>query len=364
MESLKYDLIVVGAGLSGLVAAATATEAQARVALVHGGLGTFVYGAGCIADLPAEGGEEQRCAIAFFQAMTEAAGAPYHGRPGEAHLLPTILGTFQSVSLVPSSLWDGRVQAGSKVAVVGIAGLSSFDADFTAERLNHQAVERGLVCTYVPHVLELPHEGTVPHSTLNIANRFDRDPSFRQLLAERLRAVHGKCDQLLLPSCLGQQTSRRDLEDFEAMVGCPLGEMPTLPPSVSGLRLNNRLLGYLHQRGVEMIGGNPLLSLDLEAGLCRGVVVDNPGHPRKLRAKAVVLATGPKSDALLPDWSHRADDRQRPVNDCGQPLAEGLFLAGSILFSTGPRGGNGRAIVSGHAAALMATAEEKSHAAQ
>ncbi|HVI49723.1 MAG TPA: FAD-binding protein [Candidatus Sulfotelmatobacter sp.] len=363
MQSLKYDLIVVGAGLSGLVAAATAAEAGGRVAVVHGGLGTFVYGAGCIADLPAEGGEEQRRAVAFFEAMTEAAGSPYYGQPGDRHMLPTILGTFQPVSLVPFCLWGGRVQAGARVSVAGIAGLSSFDARFTAERLNQQAEELGLQSRYVPRIIDLPHEGSVPHSTLNIANRFDRDEPFRRLFAERLRAVQGECDQILLPACLGQQTSRIDIEDFQAQLGRPLGELPTLPPSMAGLRLNNRLLGHLRRRGVEMIGGYPLLSLDLADGICRGVVVDNPGRARTLAAKSVVLACGPQSETLLPGWSRRVDARQRPLNDQNQLLAEGIHVAGALLFPTGRRGGNGRAIVSGHAAALMAAGREKSHAA-
>jgi len=103
MTALHTDLLVVGAGMSGLVAAATAAEAGARVLLVHAGLGSFVYGAGSISEAP--GGAAQT----FFQSLAEAAGAPYH----EEAQLPTMLGSTQPMALVPDALWGGRALPGS-----------------------------------------------------------------------------------------------------------------------------------------------------------------------------------------------------------------------------------------------------------
>jgi len=339
MNALHTDLLVVGAGMSGLVAAATAAEAGARVLLVHAGLGSFVYGAGSISEAP--GGAAQT----FFQSLAEAAGAPYH----EEAQLPTMLGSTQPMALVPDALWGGRALPGSRVAVVGVEGMSSFDSRFVVERLGQG---------YVARDIALPQEDGVPHSALNIANRFDRDSAFRRLMAERLRQAAADCDQILLPACLGQHSNHSDLLIFAAEVGKPIGEMTTLPPSVAGLRLNNLLMAHLRRLGVEFVGGYPLAGLEIENGVCHGVSVAVPGRARNISARAVVLATGPHSHDLLPGWSGKADHLLRPLDGQGNVMLKGLTLAGALLAA-----GNGHAVTSGHAAALSALAQEESHAA-
>ncbi len=352
MDRPQYDVIVVGAGMAGLVAAAAAAEAGASTALVYDGLGSFVYGAGCVADLaaPAEAAETQ--ALTLFDRLTAAAGAPYHGGPGQRHRLYSILGTVQEAALIPAALWEGRVRPGLDVVVAGIAGLSAFDSRFLAERLRHRAAEKGLDCRYLPRDIDLPRQDGQPHTPLILANRFDRDPAFRALLAERLAPLAAEGEQLLLPAILGQQSGAEDLAAFAAAVGRPPGELPTLPPSVAGLRLSVRLQQALRRARVEVMGGHPVSALLLAAGACRGVRLATPGHPRDLLARAVVLAAGPHAAALLPGWTGRADAGMRPLETGGAPLARGLHVAGSLLCGTG----NGRAIVSGHAAALAALA--------
>lgn len=362
MDRPNFHLIVVGAGLSGLVAAAAAANRGQRVALVHGGLGTFVYGAGCIGDLVAESEPEQDHAVAFFQELTAAAGVPFHGRPGVFHALPTILGTLQPVALAPASLWGGRQTRGARVAVVGVAGLSVFDADFVAERLNRHAVAAASGCVYLPRLIDLPRQDGLAHTPLALANHFDREDGFRRLLLAQLRVAGDGCDQMLLPAILGQRTAWDEVAALVGELGCTLGEMPTLPPSAAGMRLSNRLLGHLRQGGVEIFGGHPVRALELADGRCLGVVVDNPGHARRLAADAVILAGGPQSADLVPGWSGRVDSRQRPLNEDGDRLADGLYLAGALAVPAARHGGNGRAVVSGHAAALAALEQENGHA--
>lgn len=235
------------------------------------------------------------------------------------------------------------------MAVVGVEGMSSFDSRFVVERLGRD---------YVARDIALPQEDGVPHSALNIANRFDRDPAFRRLMAERLRQAAADCDQILLPACLGQHSNHSDLVIFTAEVGKPIGEMTTLPPSVAGLRLNNLLTAHLRRLGVEFVGGYPLAGLEIENGVCRGVSVAVPGRTRRISARAVVLATGPHSQDLLPGWSGKADHLLRPLDGQGHVMLKGLTLAGALLAA-----GNGHAVQSGHAAALAALAQEANYAA-
>lgn len=362
MKPLIYDVIVVGSGMSGLVAAATAANDGARVALVSEGLGSFVYGAGCVADLTEAENLCQHDAITLFMRLTESAGLPYRGNPGEVHLLPTILGTLLPASLVPPTLWDGREQAGQARLVVGINGLSSFDASFVADRLSEQSRLNGAGCVYRARVIDLPRVDGLPHSALSLANQFDRDDGFRDQLGDHLRRVRGEADGILIPAILGQRTTMDDIDRITQAVGCPVSELPTLPPSVAGLRLYHQILGHLRQSGVEVISGHPVQSLMTEDGRCRGVIVENPGRNRPIPARAVVLASGPQSQSLLPGWDGQADDRQRPLRADGSLWAKAVALAGALLCPQAQHGGNGRAIVSGHAAARLVLEQEADHA--
>lgn len=358
MARQTFDIIVVGAGLSGLMAAATAHAAGAKVALVHGGLGTFAYGAGCVSDLGQTPDPAAVAALGAFRAFAAAAGTAYDGVAGETHALPTLLGTLLPVNLAPRALWAGRALPGRRGAVVGISGLSSFEASFVTTRLNH--VNPG---AFVPRVIELPRQDGLPHTPLALANRFDRDPGFRQLLAERLAEVSGDCDHVLVPAILGQWSDDATLAALAEAVGREVAEMATLPPSVAGLRLSNRWLAHLRRLGVVLHGGYPLLGLDLADGRCRGVAVATPGHAHVLAAaQAVVLATGPQSAGLLPGWRGRLDPAHRPLDDDGRPMVQGLHLAGALADPTARHGGNGRAIISGHAAAVAALTREVDHA--
>lgn len=356
MGRQTFDIVVVGAGLAGLIATATAASAGARVALVHGGLGTFVYGGGCIADLG--GVPPDHPALALFRDLTQSAGVPYDGNAGESRLLPTILGTLLPVELAPRSLWNGHVRPGARVAVVGIAGLSAFDAEFVAERLNRLACGT----SFMARRLELPRQDGLPHTALELANRFDRDQDFRQLLAERLRPICRDYDVVLVPAILGQWSDDAQLAELQAQAGCPVGELTTMPPSVAGLRLSNRLLAHLRGGGVEIFGGYPVQALDVADGRCRGLSTSTPGHARQLVCSAMVLASGPHSGHLLPGWCGSQDDCRRPLDEWGTPLADNLHVAGALAEPAAQHGGNGRAIVSGFGAARAALKREDDHA--
>jgi flavin-dependent dehydrogenase len=48
MASNHFDVVVVGAGIAGMTAAAAAAGQGRKVGLVNAGFGLFVFGAGCV----------------------------------------------------------------------------------------------------------------------------------------------------------------------------------------------------------------------------------------------------------------------------------------------------------------------------
>jgi glycerol-3-phosphate dehydrogenase subunit B len=365
MESNHFDVVVVGAGLSGLAAAGMAALQKLRVALVTTGPGSFVLGTGCVyseeianLDTPHDLGE----AIAFYCEMARLAGCAYDGDLASQRPLPTILGNFERVALTPHPLWNTEPRTGSRTAIVGIRGLTGFDENFMAERMNEQACVAGTAGTYIPRQIALSRNMGIPVTTLRIAKFFDSDAGFRAELIGALRPVVSGFDRILLPSMLGLCSSDQQIAGFEQELGRTICEIPTLPPCIQGLRLFHRLTSHLQQIGVESFSGFPVEALVIRDGLCASLRIASPGHPLLLRGESVVLAAGHQSVNLLPETCAGLDRQARPLAPNGTVMAWNVFVAGKLRRHESESEGNAAEILAGYRAGKLAAATEGYHA--
>jgi len=350
-----FDLIVAGAGIAGITSAAAAASRGLKVALVSTGPGSFVLGAGCVEVQNTDQGlhllDES---MNFFRNLTTLAGCSFRGGIDEIRYVPTILGSFQTVSFAPFSIWNGAPEAAAQVAVVGFKGLSSFDANFVAERLAYHAAKLGKGSTYIAREIELSREEDTVAGTLQFGNRFDRDLSFRQELLAALKPIAAKASLIIMPGIFGLKSGQDKIEALESELGCLLCELPTLPPSIPGMRLFNRLEAYLRCSGVEFFTGFPIQKLEIENAHFTGVLLDAPARPLRLTADSVVLATGPFSSKLLGTSSFSVNSDLRLMESSGALIAGNLYAAGAILRNSSARGGNAMAILTGYASGMLA----------
>lgn len=355
VRSNHFDVIIAGAGISGITSAAAAASRGLRVALVSTGPGSFVLGAGCVEvqnmDRTMPLLEE---AINFFRNFTELAGCGFRGGLGECRHIPTILGSFQTVSMAPFYMWNGDPAASSQVAVVGINGLSSFDSDFIAERLAFHASKFEQGSTYLAREIELSIEpGTVP-GTLQFGNRYDRDSHFREELRSALEPIAAKSTLIVLPGILGLKSGLKEIEWMERELGCMICELPTLPPSIPGIRLYNRLESRLRRIGVEFFTGFPIQQLQIRNRHCEGVLLETPARAMQLSSDTLILATGPFSGKLLGTHSFGFKHDLLPVDSAGETIADNILAAGAILRNSSARGGNAMAILTGYISGMLA----------
>lgn len=322
--SVDYDALVVGSGFAGLTAAAALSAAGQRVALVTTGSGSLVFAGACLA-MPAGPDPALRC----FTEFAAAAGCRYTGSECSEALLPTLLGELQPVGFAPHFLDRFEATDEGLCTVAGIEGLSGFDAEFLAERLNQVAGEQGLRRRHVPRTLRLGRALGVPLTVLAIARCFDADRAFRAELASQLREAAAGSDSLLLPAMLGIESTEHKLDAFERAVGLPVRELVTLPPSVAGLRVERLLKKRLHALGVEFFEGFPVRALRLRQHRCAQVEVAAPARSLKLSASAVLLAVGRRQSELLGLHAPQLDERQRPLDAAGNPFAENVVCAPS-----------------------------------
>lgn len=380
------DLVVVGAGLSGLMTALLAARRGAKGVVVARGLGNLHSGTGCVGVLgytlrgtivksPTRsltralkdraghpyllaGRDALESGVAALKEVCEAAGYPLAGDLGSNFVLPTALGAPLPVCLVPESMAGGDQSGdGGPWLLVGLASWRDFDAGHAAANLGQgvRAVE-----------LELPDSPLDPNlTTLEIARRFD-DPDFRVSVARLVSGSLDGAERVGFPAVLGLHDAPAALADLEAKLGCPVFEVPTLPPSVPGVRLYEVLRRAVLALGGEIVLG-PAVRGWMEGDEVQGVRTYGPGGQRKVAAGSVVLATGGllgggleagmdgtlretafdlPVDAPPPDdWFDplfmgrhaifesgvRVDAAMRPVSAAGDVVSERLYAVGGLL---------------------------------
>lgn len=291
------DVIVIGAGWSGLAAAIFAHEQGLKVRLIAQGIGTIIVTPGWISVwesvatelLPAvqrltttvpthpyslAGVEALQAGIEMFRRFTEKIDLPYVGDLSHNLSQPTALGTRQYPALVASGY---HAEVGANPLYVGFDGWRDFYPALSGGR--------GLS---VP----LPQSARPWDFTpTDLARSFD-DAAYRQLVARAIRPRLDGATSVGFPAVLGLEEPRLAVRDLSAQLGVPVFEMPTLPPSVPGTRLFNKARRYFLDQRVRMVVGHPVVRGIVEDGRAVGVEVGAAGKPQSFRAKSIILATG------------------------------------------------------------------------
>ncbi len=309
----RYDVVVIGAGTAGLVAAARLAEAGARVCVVAKGVGSTHLAPGTIDVLgygpdPVSSPLEGIAALAadrpdhpyarlgpgvlseavdwFIQAAQNgpSPGYTYVGSLQRNLRLPTAAGALKPSALAPATFAAGDRPGLGRVAVVGLPRLRDFHPQLCADNLRSGGLEASAVSLDV----DLDRADANP---LGFAQRFD-DPAWRAGFSARLAPLIKAADQVALPAVLGLHDPAATLAELEARLGRRVFEIPTLPPSVPGLRLYAILHHRLRQAGGKLVMGAGVVSHRREGDRVISVDTATAGSNTSYAADAFVLATG------------------------------------------------------------------------
>jgi glycerol-3-phosphate dehydrogenase subunit B len=410
-----HDVIVVGAGLAGLTAAVRIAEAGARVLVLAKGVGA-THLSPCTIDVlgydpePVEhplaalsrlasarpdhpyavvGQEGVAAAVAWFKGcFADGPLAPYAyaGDADENLVLPTALGAPRPSAVVPETMAAGDLRSGGEICVVGFRALKDFFPLLMADNLGRvEGVRaRGIE-------LDLAPEGRADVNALGFARALD-DPAFRAevvaQLAGRLRAD----ERVAFPAVLGIADPHGAWTELQDHLGRPVFEVPTLPPSVSGMRVFATLRERLRRAGGRIIFNNVVTGAE-RAGHRVTVVRARAGLRDVVHGTDwVVLATGGFASGGLeldsrwvgretafalpvtgvpPPGAQRfsgayfdehpigragvaVDSDQRPLEAGGTSVLENVRIAGATLAGAEPwreKSGDGLSLATGHRAA-------------
>lgn len=324
-------VIVIGAGLGGLVAANRLADAGANVVLLTKGLGGLQLGQGTI-DVLGYRPERVTNPIRELTRPIKARGVaddlthPYQIIKADAvhtglhylrgilpdllvgdaetnYQLPTAVGAIRPTCLAQPSMLAGQAQDGKRLVIVGFKRLKDFQAKLISQNLARTELPDGGRMAARHLVVDLvAREGEIDSSGLAFAKALD-DP---QVQAQLVALVKPKLDDgeiVAFPAVLGLKdaTVWRKLAD---QLGHEVFEVPLPPPSVPGMRLNVALTERAKSLGVRLVPGVRTVSFGTEAGRMSAVTIETVPAPREFSGDAFVLATGGFESGALTMDSH------------------------------------------------------------
>jgi glycerol-3-phosphate dehydrogenase subunit B len=378
---MHFDLIIMGMGLSGLMAAKTASESGQKILIVGKGMGslslfsnpidvlsqlpkTMTMGDGLsqwMKDHPKHpyskvGPEKIMEALSSFTSLFPP---PYSFQAvGNGNcLIPTGAGTLRPTYLLPITMVAGTSLKEGNGLIIGFKGFKDFYADYVANQLNCRGITLSLSEAFNPEI-----------TAAALARLIERE-SFRETIGRKIKEKFDGETHVGFPALLGIHNPFMVKKELEEIINAEVFEIPILPPSIPGIRIFNRFKEWLTQRRVTFLLGNSISKAILKGNRCEGVHVLNPPVSNSYSADRYILATGrfvggglvadqekifepifnlpvaqPKSRE---DWFRKSffndsphsvhqagiltDSSLRPIDEKGESVLENVWVAGSIL---------------------------------
>jgi len=322
---MSYDCIIIGGGLSGLTCGIKCASAGLRTAIISFGMNALHFSSGSIdlmgvspsgekitepfeylKDLkqsnPAHpyskiGPEIIEEALAFFRDQTQKAGLDFYRNKSKNHFRVTGLGvlkpTFLSQKSVYNEKFKNAILAKEKIAILNFDGYRDYFEQITAGRLAKNPLFKGI--EIVTGRIALPYyTGTEKNlhefRSVDLARVFDSE-KFLPRIAEEIIKNSGGAKIISLPAFIGINNFSRIHQKLEEMTGCLIYEIPTLPPSILGLRVDNALKARFTSFSGEYSAGDKVNGGNIKSGMLEYITTENYENTHH-RAGCYVLSTG------------------------------------------------------------------------
>ncbi|HAC40761.1 MAG TPA: anaerobic glycerol-3-phosphate dehydrogenase subunit B [Rikenellaceae bacterium] len=354
---MKFDTVIIGGGLAGMVAGITLEKAGKKTAIISTGQNALHFFSGSFESLQEP---EQRIVDLFSEA-----GVRLHYSPG-VRLMP--LGTFRESALALEDIdIFPSAQFARKVLIVNFLGYHDFFSSFLADGLEKQGMSCRVRFLNLPEMEKLEQSPSEMRS-VQIARTMDR---VWEKVVQEVRVLLKDEDTVVLPQVFGLQDMsvpgriRQGIPARVVFAG-------TLPPSVPGLRTQILLKQRYQLLGGTYLMGDEVVRAHVHDGVVHSVATRNLDN-HYIEGDNFILATGGyfskglvsnpfqvfepvfgldveynedrnawynpafKEDQPYMHFGVKADESLHALKD-GQPV-ENLYVAGSVLGSNRPEFG-------------------------
>lgn len=316
---MRFDTIIIGGGLSGLACGIRLLEQGQKCALMSTGQSALHFSSGSFDLLNAlPDGSTVKHPIQSLAALAEQ--APQHpytllgqhhveqlaeqseqlfqhanialkGHYTENHIRLTPFGfskpSWLSAEEVPTYSFD-QALPWKNIAIISIEGFLDFQPELAAEALTQQGVNVStdyLRLTCLDRLRSNPSE----FRAVNIARVLDLAEN-QSLLAQEIATLAQHADAVIMPAVVGLDNASI-IKQLSEEVGKPIMLVPTLPPSLLGIRIHQQLSRRFQKLGGVYMPGDTVLRAEIEGQHVKAIYTHNHTDIA-LTADNFVLASG------------------------------------------------------------------------
>ena len=314
---MRFDTVIIGGGLAGLVCGIRLQKAGKKCAIVSSGQNAMHFSSGSfdllgklpdgtpvedpIKAIPALGNEHPYSilgaetveryaaeAVDFFNGC----GVPVYGDAHKNTWRITPTGERKPAWLKlsdfsPFETQDSKV--GEKILIVNILGYLDFNTKFLADSFEKNGSKCRIVSLKLEEMERLRKNPSEMRAT-NIARVMDRDEVWEKAVAQVKEYLKDE-DTVVLPAVFGLKNGSV-IEKIRESISVKTVFISTMPPSVPGIRSQMQLKAEFEKAGGRFFLGDSVINAEYdEAGEVKSVGTANFGDIR-LYADNFVLATG------------------------------------------------------------------------
>ncbi|MGP1393500.1 MAG: anaerobic glycerol-3-phosphate dehydrogenase subunit GlpB [Candidatus Cryptobacteroides sp.] len=313
---MKFDDIIIGGGLSGLMCGIRLQEAGRKCAIVSAGQNAMHFSSGSFdllnRDNDGNAVTEPLKAIENLDKshpykkigigkitdyanklkdIFREAGVSLKGEIERNSYMISPMGLQKSawLALEDVELFDVRNQKiGDNILIVNIKGYLDFNTKFVADGLEKMGSHCKIVTVDMPAFDSLRSNPSEMRS-VNIAGIMDR-ADMLSLFIQKIKSLINTEDTVVIPSVFGFKNSGT-LARIKESVPIKTVFIGTMPPSIPGIRSQLLLKKRFEALGGTMLLGDEVISADVNNGLVRAVRTSNLGE-LILEAENYILASG------------------------------------------------------------------------
>ena len=312
---MKFDTVIIGGGLAGLICGIRLQQAGAKCAIVSAGQSALHFSSGSFDLLnelpdgtPVSNPEEAVARLdkshpyakigdRFAHYAQEAkqtlidAGVGVHGDSKHNTYRISPMGTTLPTWLTLddfTTLESPDELKGKKILLVNITGFLDFNTKFVADSFETERASCQIVSISLPEFERLRQSPTEMRSA-NIARVMESGSVLETFIA-RLQAKSEGFDIVAVPAIFGLASSQT-VSTLKKRLDTPVYIIPTMPPSVPGIRTQQRLRHVFEQAGGYYMLGDTVVNAETGDSRVYSVYTVNHGDIA-LQADHFVLASG------------------------------------------------------------------------